>query len=81
MRNIVAGVVIAAGISLVSMELAAESCPAVTACAEGTALYGFDIQCDCLGTGSCRVVTPGHEIECLCDQFPATICDCEDGCT
>jgi hypothetical protein len=56
------------------------SCSESTVCAQGTALEGFEIECACLGPGSCWVEDPGHEVRCACEEHEVTICDCENGC-
>jgi hypothetical protein len=80
-RAATGGLALAALLSFATASIAARTgCPASTACAEGTALYGFEIECDCLGPGSCWVESSGHEVRCACEEHELTICDCENGC-
>lgn len=79
-RNVVTGLVLAAALAFVSAEVSAFACYRETTCAEGTALYGFDIGCGCDGAGTCTITSPGHEVRCACDGFELTICTCETGC-
>lgn len=80
-RRIVFGLTLAAAVALGSdLLLALAPCEESTPCAVGTALYPNTIGCGCLGNGSCSVVSVGHQVQCACDEFPVTNCDCENGC-
>ena len=79
-RRILSGLAIALVASVATVAGASQNCPAITTCAEGTALFGFDIECDCMTDGFCSVLTVGHLIRCECENFPTFTCDCENGC-
>jgi hypothetical protein len=78
-RNILAGLVFAAGISFASVNLLAFSCTVSEHCTSG-ALAGYDISCGCMGTGTCSNWIEGWEVRCACDGFPVDKCDCDNGC-
>lgn len=80
-RNIFMGGLLAGGLSFTAVTLDAMSCDEGTVCAAGTPLWGFRISCACEGPGTCGVITEGHQVQCMCDNFPLTNCDCVGGCS
>lgn len=74
-RNIAAGALLAAGISLSLAELSAfDGCGATVSCGGGG-----KVSCECDGSGTCDD-GGGSAASCFCDGFPGEACDCESGC-
>lgn len=79
-KNTLVGVVVAFVLAASTATMVADGCPVETTCAPGQPLSGFTIGCDCMGPGSCFVISAGYGVLCECDHFDPTVCDCVQGC-
>jgi hypothetical protein len=79
-RNTLIGVVVALVLASTAAMASSGPCPVSTTCAPGQPLSGYTIECGCMGSGSCAVLSEGYGIICACDGFYETVCDCVQGC-